>query len=61
MVDLSPAQTRTKYLSASTTSWSDKVSVSPKFVRYCTGSQCFSIGQWVVHDRPGWLCAVGVT
>ena len=39
------AQTRTKYFSASTTSWSDKVSVSPKFVRYCTGSQCFSIGQ----------------
>ena len=61
MVDLSPAQTRTKYFSASTTSWSDKVSVSPKFVRYCTGSQFFSIGQWVVHDRPGWLCAVGVT
>ena len=59
MVDLSPAQTRTKYFSASTTYWSDKVSVSPKFVRYCTGSQCVSIGQWVVHDRPGWFCAVG--
>ena len=61
MVDLSPAQTRTKYISASTTYCSDKVSVSPKCVRYCTGSQCFAIGQWVVHDRPGWLCAVGVT
>ena len=20
----------------------------------------FSIGQWVVQDRPGWFCAVGV-
>ena len=33
VVDLAPAQARTKYLSASTTSWSDNVSVSPKFVR----------------------------
>ena len=38
VVDLALAQTHTKYISASTTSWSDKVSVSPKFVRYCTGS-----------------------
>ena len=38
VVDLALAQTRTKYISASTTYWSDKVSVSPKFVRYCTGS-----------------------
>ena len=61
VVDLALAQIRTKYISASTTSWSDKVSVSPKFVRYCTGSHviaaCF-VPTLRMQSSPVNICAL---
>ena len=59
--DLTPAQTRTRYFSASAVSWSDKVSTSPKFVKYCTGSEaiaaCF-VPTLLMQSSPVRICAL---
>ena len=58
---LTPAQTCTKYFSASAVSWSDKVSASPKFVKYCTGSEaiaaCF-VPTLLMQSSPVRICAL---